>query len=1039
MFIMKRITILLLLTIVFQVVTAQNDWENGSVIGINKEAPHASMNGVETITIDGKWKFKYCKDISETPSQFYASDYNDANWDEINVPGTWYANGYVKKLYHTSYPMKLVEKNELIPPKAPKENAVGLYRYEFTIPDAWDGNDNYICFNGVKSAFYLWINGEKVGYSQNSFLPAAFHISKYIHQGKNQLSVQVLRYSDGGYFETQDMWQQEGILRSVKLVSRPQIHIADYFVHTELTDNYKNAVLNLNVSLDEKVESENYTVEATILDGKNVFLSLQGQTNDSIAFTKKVFAPKLWSAEKPNLYKLEIALKDSHGKTVDKVFSQMGFRQTEIIDGIFFLNGKMVKLKGVNRHDFDLNGGTAVPYSSYKKDLMLMKQMNINCIRTSHYPSDEAFYTICDSLGLWVVDEAFEAVNPKKLKGAFAVNSEDWYYVAAKRVEGMIKRDRNHPSVAIWSLANESGQNRENMNWVKLRDLAHKIDPTRPVEYDNAYNSDDYAADLDTRMYPSIEWIKDWFKEKHPKKPLFMFEYGHARGNSLGSMKEYWEYIESEPRCMGGCIWEWKNHAFSTTDENGKLRYLDRKEMDADFENVPDPLQEHCLNGMIQPDWKVKPGLLDLKYAHQWIKILPLDFTQNLFLLRNTYKFTSTKDMAIEWELRKNGVVVESGVLTNLSCDAESQLEFKVPLKTPIFLEEGKNPDDEYFISFKTVLVKAQNYADPGHCIAFTQLAYPFTNYKAKFGITSTRKYNNSEPLKVRTEKETITISNKNVSLVFDRNTASIIQWKYGSTEILNGKNAGPKLNLFRAPVDNDKPKRYGAYADWKAKGLDSLNLVSAICKMVSKSKTEVTIQSNLVYAGNDSVKIKHQLVYSISANGAVVLNNKVETYGLDELFSLARVGLQIKINKNLGDYTWYGAGPENNWDDRRLAAPVALYTRPLNDLWFEYIRPQEASNRSNVRYLKVGNAIRFSSDSIFSFTAHPYEDQDILHANRQGWLKERSYAVLSLDYKMMGTGCGSMGVKRMNIPLAQYRILPGNYSFSFEFNPIHK
>ena len=1020
---------------------SQHDWENGFVVGINKEEPHTTMSGLTEKVIDGRWKFQFCEDISMVPEDFHAIDFNDSDWDTINVPGTWFANGYIKKLHHECYPLKLVNEEELIPPHVPSPNAVGLYRYNFSASEEWMGQENYICFNGVKSAFYLWINGVKVGYSQNSFLPAEFNISKYIHQGENNVSVEVIRYSDGAYFESQDMWQQEGILRSVKLISRPKVHIKDYYLRTELVDNYTNAILKADISDNSKLESNSNIVELRILDGNKVIADLKGKlSKGKVNLNSKVMSPKLWSAENPYLYKAQITLKDEKGNILDRVYSPFGFRQSQIIDGIFFLNGKMVKLKGVNRHDFDGKEGTAVPYESYKKDLITMKKFNINCVRTSHYPNDEAFYGLCDSLGLWVVDEAMEAVNPKKLKTGFPVNSEKWLYPASKRLQGMILRDRNHPCIAVWSLANESGQNKNN-NWNKMLDIAHELDPTRPVEYDNSYEEDDYSADFDTRMYPSVDWMKNWFKNKNPKKPLFMLEYGHSRGNALGNMSEYWDYIESEPRCMGGCIWEWMNHAFSVKDENGNLRYLDRSEMDADYDG--DRMAEHCLNGMVQPDWTIKPSVYDLKYVHQWIKIKAVDLSKNEFLFRNTYKFTDSRNMMVDWELLKNGIRVESGVIDDINCEAESQVNFKVPVKTKI------DNKAEYFITFRTVLAKAKTCLPAGHVIALQQIAYPYV--RSQEPATS---QTHCPELLTKSSKNSISVGNEKVKVAFDKVSGNMTRLFFDGKEILSGENAGPRLNMYRALLDNEKHPDDELATLWKNRGLDSLEVTSMNCKVLKKSKYEVVIRTVHDYVGvakdkvlskkypeaiNGPTKIIHSIIYTISADGMIKMTNDIKTSGLDGLFSLPRVGVSMRINKNLGDYTWYGAGPATSWDDRRAAEPVGIYSTSLKGLWFNYIRPQESTNRSAVRYLNIGDVLHVSSDSLFSFTAHPYEDMDIIYANRQNELKERPYAVVSIDYKMMGTGCGSMGAKRMDWPMEKYRILPGNYHFVIKIRPESK
>ena len=1044
-----------------------NDWENPAVVGINKEPARATAipytlieqakentwaSSSNYILLNGDWKFDYQKNMDTTPKDFFQPNFDDTDWNTIPVPGTWQTHGY-SKFIHESYQLHLIESDSLLPPYAPKHyNPIGSYRYEFELPDMWTKKQQILHFSGVKSAFYLWVNGQKVGYSQGSMTPAEFNITHFTKPGKNLIAVQVISFSDGSYLEMQDMWVQEGIFRDVYLLAKSNVNIRDFHLNSNLDTNYDHADFHATIDIQNALSEEinEYSVVLTMFDGEQevkkivkTLPKIKGNSVHKFSIQAYFQSPKKWSSEQPNLYQVVISLHNGTGGLLEATTANFGFRKVELVAGVFHVNGQPVLLKGVNRHDFHPDFGRYVPLGFLEKELQLMKQYNINCIRTSHYPNDDPFYDLCDTYGIYVCDEAnIEGLGGKNGRGKHPAKPEEWLAAGKARLQSMVQRDKNHPSVIVWSLANEAGKGKDR-NWEAMADYVKEMDSTRLINFDSFYDQDDYVGDIDVRMYPSVAWLKNWLSTAKRQKPVFMFEYGHSKGNSLGNLTEYWEYVESEPLVMGGCIWEWMNHAYRVKNADGTYRYKTVQEIDYEYPwlghefqrdldtlaRLSYPIYDRCLNGMVQPDFTVKPALIELKKAHQWLKFRDQDIANGIIKIVNNYFFTSTDEFDFDWSLSKNGVEIKTGKLSTIKIAPRSSKEIKINFDT-----KWEAKKSEYHLIIRAKLKSAKKWGSAGHEVAFEQMAFPFALQDMSAKKTRGK-------ISIQENETTIDIRGKGFNLSFDKSAASLSKLVYNDNAVINGKDHGPKLNIWRALIDNDTHYRWPMANEWSEVGLHDLKRGETKLTITGQTKSMVNITTSVEYLGYQNARFIHVMKYIIKADGNITIENDVQCIGLDSLRTLPRVGLSMRMAKHNDDFKWLGCGPHNNWPDRKSSAPVGQYNLSLDELSFKYIRPQEAATRSDIRWLNIkaanqGKGFTVTSDDYFYFSAQPYENYNIYKAQRQDQLKEEDYIVLALDHRILGTGNGSMGQKRLNDPLPKYWVPVQNYQFSFQIRP---
>jgi len=686
---MKKLLILLGVSISLFSFSQSNDWENPQMIQQNKEASHATLYSYQTkeqaLTFDannspyyqslnGKWLFHWSKNPASRPEEFYKNDYNRKAWDSIPVPSNWDMQSYDIPIY-VNQPYAWTKDPH--PPFVPHNyNPVGSYFREFIIDESWDGKNIFIHFGAVKSAMYLWINGEKVGYSQGSKLPAEFDITKYVKPGKNTLALEVYRWSDGSYLECQDFWRLSGIERDVYLMARPSLFIRDFEARTSLNDDFSIGTLNLRVELENRSDTfykESLIIMRLFRDGKQVkktFISgkkfFPGDKR-TVEISRDIPYPDLWSAERPNLYELVLEFKFGI-RPMEVLSTKIGFREVEIKDSQLLVNGIPVLLKGTNRHEHDPITGHAVSKETMLKDIELMKKFNLNAVRTSHYPNDPYWYDLCDQYGIYVVDEAnIESHGMGYNLDRTLGNKPDWELAHLDRIERMMKRDKNHPSVIIWSMGNEAGFG---VNFKAASKMMHQLDPYRPVHYERA--GADSVVDIVSPMYPSVNHLKA-YANSNPYRPLIMCEYAHAMGNSTGNLKEYWDMIESEPVLQGGFIWDWIDQGLLKTTDAGVEYYAYGGDYGTD--TIPSD-NNFCANGLIFSNREVHPGLWEVKKVYQYLKFKKIGNSVRIY---NHYNYRNLNEFEFHWNILQDGNVAMSGVLDHFAAAPGDSIIFKIP------------------------------------------------------------------------------------------------------------------------------------------------------------------------------------------------------------------------------------------------------------------------------------------------------------------------------------------------------------------------
>ncbi|MEN8193794.1 MAG: glycoside hydrolase family 2 TIM barrel-domain containing protein, partial [Bacteroidota bacterium] len=1003
--------------------------------GINKEIPHSTFIPFETIeqakgsnwedspffkSLNGNWKFKWVPKPADRPSDFYKVDFNVSEWDKIPVPGNWQMYGYGIPIYvNVKYPFVVID-----PPFIPHDNnPVGSYRRNFTIPDNWDGREIFIHFAGVRSAFYIWVNGKKIGYSQGSMTPAEFNLTPYLKKGNNTLAVEVYRWSDGSYLEDQDMWRLSGIYRDVYLFSTPKIHIRDFFVKADLDKNYKNAQLKIDVELINYSgeDFEDIAIDVILFDDngdqvtekmKKVNISVNKNGNVKVNFSQFVSDPKKWTAETPNLYQVILILENSYGEIIETTESKMGFNKVEIKNAQFLINGKPVHLKGTNRHEMHPRYGQHIPRETMIKDIKLMKQFNINTVRTSHYPNDPYWYELCDKYGIYVVNET--NLESHGASGILPRSDPKWTDASVDRIKSMIQRDKNHPSVIMWSLGNEAGIGD---NFFAMRDYAHAVDPSRPVHYEG-YND---AADVYSRMYPNIPSMINYADEDN-SKPYFICEYVHAMGNASGNLQEYWDVIESDSVFMGGCIWDWVDQGLYKNDEN-KTEFF---AYGGDFgpQDIPSD-GNFCLNGLILPNRKISPKMWEVKKVYQNIKVEPVDLLSGKIRIKNKFSFTNLKEYQALWEISEDGIVVQDGELEALNIPPLKEQIVEIP-SNKINTKAGA----EYRLKIKFVETKNRIWAERGFEIAWDQMELPIE-------IENAEVLNISNKLKseIIEDENYIMIMGEEFSIKFNRSTGIIASIKYKNKEYLNTINkieGGPKLQLFRAPIDNDIKVNY----EWDKYNFDQIKGELQKFEVIHEKDNTVIVQADIKYNVNNKTSLLHKSVYTILSNGFVIVDNQ---FIPDEsLPTLPAIALSLIINPEFEKLKWFGRGPTENYPDRKTGAAIGQYSSTVNEQYFPYIKPQATGSKQDVRWLMLSDSdqkgIMFVNNSYpFSFSALHFSQDALSTAKHTNELKQSDEIYLNIYAAERGVGNASCGPEI----LEQYKVKAEPLYFSYSIRSI--
>ncbi len=992
----------------------QNDWENSEVFRINKEEAHSTAIPFATIEeakksdwktspfyklLHGKWKFNWVAKPSDRPLEFYKPQYDVTDWDEITVPSNWQMEGYGIPIYtNTDYPFVMVN-----PPFIPdNNNPVGSYRRNISIPNSWDGREIFVHFAGVKSAFYIWVNGKKVGYSQDSMSPAEFNITPYLRKGNNVLAVEVYRWCDGSYIEDQDMWRLSGIFRDVYLFSTSKIYIKDFFVKTDLDENYKNAHLTIDVELKNYSNKKlnNYSIESLLLDetGNQIGEKLNELNIDfsdyekvNISLNQLVTNPKKWTAETPNLYQIILILKNENGKIIETTETKIGFREVEIKDSRFLVNGVPVLLKGTNRHEMHPRFGQHIPKETMIKDILLMKKFNINTVRNSHYPNDSFWYKLCDEYGLYVIDEA--NVESHGANGLLPRGKPEWKAAVVDRMKNMIQRNKNHPSIVIWSLGNEAGNGD---NFFAMRDYSHKADPSRPVHYEG-YND---AADIYSRMYPPIKDMIE-YGSGDDKRPFFLCEYSHSKGNSSGGLQDYWDVIESNPIFMGACVWDWVDQGLYKKDKNG-IEYF---AYGGDFgpKDIPSD-SNFCINGLIFPNRNISPKLWEVKKVYQNITVEPIDLLQGKVRIKNKFSFTNLNRYNAKWALSENGIVMQKGKIGKLNVKPLEEKSIIIPLQ-----DVKVKADAEYWLKISFVQSKKTLWAEKEFEVAWNQFRIPFQNI-----VREVKDVVHSSSIEVVENKDEIALRNNNFEIVFSKYSGTIHSLKYNENDLLsiNTKtSSGPILNVYRAPIDND----HGIDEEWKKYGLNkSMVRVETInVQKVDESKVWINVEIN--YKMKEGSGFIHKCTYTILGNGDIYSDNQILPYG--NLPSLAQIGMSFILKPEYENIKWFGRGPFENYYDRKTAAAIGLYASTVDDQYVPYITPQANGSKQDVRWAlftnKQNEGLMFiNRTEPFTMNALNYSQQNLEEANHTNELQKSDEIYLTISSYERGVGVKGKGTK---------------------------
>ena len=1013
---------------------AQHDeWKNPEINAVNRAPMHTNYfayssseeaakadkeNSSNFMTLNGIWKFNWVKNADARPTDFHRTDYNDKGWGQMKVPGVWEMNGYGDPIYvNVGYAWRSQYKNN--PPYVPIENNhVGSYRKEIIIPAEWSGKEIFAHFGSVTSNMYLWVNGKYVGYSEDSKLEAEFNLTKYLKPGKNLIAFQVFRWCDGTYLEDQDFFRYSGVGRNCYLYSRNKKYIQDIRVTPDLDSNYTNGTLNVALNLNGSG-----TVELNLTDpaGKSV-ATAQVNGNGQKSVVMDVSNPEKWTAETPNLYTLTATLKNG-SNTLEVIPVKVGFRKIELKDGQILVNGQPVLFKGADRHEMDPDGGYVVSRERMLQDILRMKQLNINAVRTCHYPDDNLWYDLCDQYGIYVVAEAnIESHGMGYGKETLAKNPS-YKKAHMERNQRNVQRGYNHPSIIFWSLGNEAGYGpnfEQCYTWIKNEDK------TRAVQYEQAGTNE--FTDIFCPMYYDYDACKK-YSEGNIDKPLIQCEYAHAMGNSQGGFKEYWDLIRKYPKYQGGFIWDFVDQSNHWKNKDGIDIYGyggDFNKYDASDNNFND-------NGLISPDRRPNPHAHEVGYFYQSIWTTPGDLSKGEIKVYNENFFRDLSAYYMEWQLLANGEVMQTGVVQDLNVAPQQTATLKLNLNT-----EKICPCKELLLNVTYKLKAAETLMPAGSTVAYDQLT--IRPYTAKALELKNQKASNLDivvPVIKDNDHNYLIVEGENFIIEFNKHNGYLSRYEADGMQLLNpGAQLTP--NFWRAPTDND----YGAglqhrYAVWKNPGLKLTSLKQSIENEQAIVQAEYEMKA---------VKGKLFLTYVINNEGAVKVTQKMEAGKEEKVSDMFRFGMQMQMPENFNEVEYYGRGPVENYADRNHSTLIGKYRQTVAEQFYPYIRPQETGTKTDLRWWRVlnisGNGLQFVGDAPFSASALNYSieslDDGVQKDQRHSpEVAKAPFTNLCIDKVQMGLGCvNSWGT----LPLEKYRVPYQDYEFSFILTPVrHK
>jgi len=953
--------------------------------------------------LNGMWYFYYAETPLDIPENYFADAAECWDWDMIPVPACWQMHGYdIPQYTNVNFPFPAD------PPFVPDDNPVGCYRREFTLPAAWDNMQVTLNFDGVDSAFYVYVNGSEVGYSQGPHLPAAFDITPYIRKGKNNISVSVYKWCDGSYIEDQDMWRMSGIFRDVYLTAAPAAHIYDAHIDADMEGNLR---------IRTRMQGEG-TREALLYAPCGKLIATYALESDDCSF--KVENPQLWSAETPNLYELVLTT-SANGKLLEAECIRIGFRTVEIRGVELFVNGKSIKIKGVNRHDTHPDMGHTVSIEDMERDIFQMKRHNINTIRTSHYPNDPRLLDMCDKYGMYVIDETDLEVHGFAPLGNYSeiAGLPEWKDAFVDRMERMVMRDKNHPSIIIWSLGNESGYV-EGGNHDAMAELARAIDPTRPIHYERC--EEHKLPDIVSYMYPSVAEIIRQGERTDDVRPYFMCEYAHAMGNGPGNLKEYWEAIYSHPRLIGGCVWEWADHGLRQYDEEGNEYFC----YGGDFGDTPND-GKFCIDGLTWPDRDAHSGLVELKQVLCPVTVDGTDLENKIVTLRNRLDFVSTCKMRFVWRVTADGKTVQQGVLENVCIAPQSAQDVEFPFDMP----KGK-PGTEWRLELSIRQGIDTPWADRGHELGAHQFDLPVQAEEVP-----ELKLADMPELSAYESDSILYLESDEFEMAFDLHAGVICSYEVDGQPLML---TGPVFDVWRAPTCNDTTRvnPHQIAPRWKKDGLDRLQQRVVAIDWHQAAPQAVVIEMETVHAAASRRPAFTVCTrYTVYANGDVRVDS--EMIKRTEVEYLPRLGYSLELPEEFDRVTYYGRGPGENYADKMEAARFGQYKSTVEDMFEPYVDPQENGQRTGCRYFTLTNLMgtglmvvglpEFCATAHF-FTAHQMEEA--LHIPE---LEPNDYITLHIDYAQGGLGSNSCGPE----PLEQYRLKPEKAAYSFLLRPFRR
>lgn len=1018
-------------------------WENPSITGVNKLEAKATfypfnsiqnaLNGDRTKSpyyksLNGLWKFKLFDSPLVVPNNVYKTTFKDKQWNNIPVPSSWQMEGYDQNHY-TNIQMPFLNS----PPKVPTQNPTGIYRVSFKVPANWNDRRVILHFGSVDSVLILYLNGIEIGVSKDSRLPAEFDLTNHLKKGTNLIVAKVIRWSDATYLEDQDQWWMSGISREVFLYSTPQDYIQDFFANGNLSNDYKKGIFEFRGNFFvRRIQKELFAISVQLFkpNGTAVFKkALQAtlpthknpyqdhSTLPMIKFDEEFAAPKLWSPESPNLYTVLVSLFDHNKKLVDCTAIKIGFRKIEIKDRKLLINGMAPLFRGVNRHEHDDKKGKAITRELMEKEVILMKKLNFNAVRTCHYPNDTFFYDLCDKYGLFIINEANIETH-----GNYRTlcNAQLWSSAFLERGSRMVIRDKNHPSIIFWSLGNESGYG---ANHDAMAAWIRNYDASRPIHYEGAiavagWDQGHAASDIVCPMYSSVEKIVKWVNAKKDNRPLILCEYSHAMGNSNGSLKDYWDAFRKYDGLQGGFIWEWKDHGILVKNKEGKKFWA----YGGDFGDIPNDAN-FCLDGLIWPNLKPHPAIAEVFKCQQSIQFKQKG-KSNQYLVTNEFSHTNTKDFLFIYKIKNNGQEIQKSFLHNLSINPnESKL---VQIDIP---KIKMAPGSETFIEFEVRLKKASLWAQKGHCIAWEQF---LLKTEAKKIIKPLGE------LIFAQKNDCFIVKGKNFTYSFSEKTGALSQIEWNKNKFLT--NFSPDVNFVRAPTDNDgikiinKNERSSIkkWYEW-----DLFHLTSRVKKIQISGNSQIAqvIVTKELFSKTVPKAFQVKEIFIINGNGEIKVDIDITVN--KKINDLPKIGYLLQLKEQFNILTWFGKGPGESYSDRNYGCPVDLYRSTVKDQYVDYGMPQEHGNHHATRWLtladKNDNGLYVEGFTLLDTSASHYTVKNLHEARHPTDLTKNKEVNLYIDFKQKGIGTGSCGPEA----LPPYVLSKNKYQFSFKIIPM--